>query len=87
MIPEIVDDRYIRNMPIRDPEYILRAQEEAKKEKKPTLERKRKSDKQVDVIKKGNICDPDNNIQFGTIETEQRVSNGTVHSLRKKKRI
>ena len=31
LVPEIIDSRHNRNMPIREPEYILKAKEEKKK--------------------------------------------------------
>jgi hypothetical protein len=33
LVPEIVDSRYVRSMPIRDPSYILEAQNVAMKRK------------------------------------------------------
>ena len=47
MLPEIVDSRHNRSMPIRDPEYILKAQEQVQSKRALALERKEKRDENV----------------------------------------
>ena len=47
LVPEIVDPRHSRSMPIRDPQYILEAQEQVKCKRALALEQKERRDETV----------------------------------------
>ena len=47
MLREIVDSRHNRSIPIRDPEYILKAQEQVQSKRALALERNEKKDENV----------------------------------------
>ena len=57
MLPEIVDGRYLRNMKIREPVYILDAIKIKNDEKKNPNKRKSKTTKKQVVVEEGTECD------------------------------
>ena len=80
LLPEIIDSRIRRNMPIREPEYILQAR--CKKENQVKNNRKRKNSKeQVSNNKRQKICKIDVSSAADEIAQDRLNANITIYKL------
>lgn len=90
ILPELVDPRHIRNMPIRDPDYIVKEIEDAKKLKKVCSPKNRKLTKRKTTpiqIMPEEPCSSKGSITVETLRKSTSPKSEKMKSSKAKKRL
>lgn len=80
LLPEIVDSRIRRNLPVREPDYIKEAIEKKNKEK-PTGDKEKQQEEQINKIKPDKLYNEENEKKIEITKSDEEKENNTCFNI------